>query len=191
MNKLPYVTASPGIVYSFTFSCHKRLSLFIDSAIYDLFEKNLGDVRNKHRLFLIAWVIMPNHVHILLTPSYEIKLSSIARDLKQKVGYYGLTIVKTLDQQLYSKLVVTTGTTRKTRFWLERRGYVRPVSVEEDIHILIDYIHRNPERWKLVTSPEDWLYSSARYWLLGDERDLTPNPPEWLMDMPPTDRLRG
>jgi REP element-mobilizing transposase RayT len=59
---------SPGHVRYLTESCHGRLPLFGNDGIKDAFATHLERVRRRMNFELYAWVIMPEHVHLLLTP---------------------------------------------------------------------------------------------------------------------------
>ncbi len=68
-----------------TFSCVQRLPLFKNDAIKDCFVDHLAAARGKHRFHLVAWVVMPEHVHLLLWPRLpDAPVSAILRTLKQR-----------------------------------------------------------------------------------------------------------
>lgn len=50
------------------------------------------------------------------------------------------------------------------RFWQAGGGYDRNVGDESTLRTMIDYIHQNPVRRGLVDRPEDWIWSSARWY---------------------------
>jgi putative transposase len=54
-------------LHSLTFSCYKRLPLFSDAARCDLFLKILERVRRRYRLVVLGYVVMPEHVHLLVS----------------------------------------------------------------------------------------------------------------------------
>lgn len=98
------------------------------------------------RYHLLAWVIMPTHVHILA---------------KQLTGYPLDKIVhswKSFTAHKANKLLNRTGD-----FWF-RDYYDRYIRNTEHLGRAIDYIHYNPVVAGLVEKPEDWPFSSARYW---------------------------
>lgn len=51
-----------------TFSCYRRMALMQSVALRDVFVESLGAAREKHRFRLIAWVVMPEHVHLMIVP---------------------------------------------------------------------------------------------------------------------------
>src|SRR5215218_6001918 len=58
----------PGGVRFITCSCEHRLPLFINPAISAVFEGALHAARLRFRFELFAWVVMPEHIHLLLRP---------------------------------------------------------------------------------------------------------------------------
>ena len=54
--------------------------------------------------------------------------------------------------------------TTEYRFWQAGGGYDRNVVEQDTLRTMIDYIHSNPVRRGLVDRPEDWTWSSARWY---------------------------
>ncbi len=99
------------------------------------------------RYRLHAWVVMPNHVHVLVEPLGTEAVSKIVQSWKSYTAKVilplcpvGLFVDKHLWQADYYD-----------RFMRSERHYLAAV----------DYIHRNPVKAGLVASPEDWPWSSA------------------------------
>jgi REP element-mobilizing transposase RayT len=92
---------------------------------------------------LLAWVIMPNHVHLVLRP--QGRLSAILRWLK--------TATATRANRLLGK----TG----EAFW-QREYFDRWVRSEKELASVVAYVEANPVAAGLVSSAEDWPWSSAR-----------------------------
>jgi REP element-mobilizing transposase RayT len=100
-----------------------------------------GDhVRRSYDLF--AWVVMPNHVHVVMDP--VIPLSEIMRWLKTATGNRA------------NKLIAKTG----TPFW-RREYYDRWIRSPKELSAVIGYVEDNPVRSGLSASPEEWRWSSA------------------------------
>jgi putative transposase len=90
-----------------------------------------------------AWVVMANHVHLLIEPS--VPLARITKVLK------GFTARRA------NQLLGRTG----ERFWQEE-SYDHWVRNEQEFYRIAAYIERNPVAAGLVEKPEDWAWSSAR-----------------------------
>jgi putative transposase len=69
-----------------TFSCFRRLKLLNSSSRRDLFMRSLEMIRKKYRLIMLGFVVMPEHVHLLLTEPEIAHLSMVMKSLKQSVA---------------------------------------------------------------------------------------------------------
>ncbi|NNE98722.1 MAG: transposase [Pyrinomonadaceae bacterium] len=113
-----------------------------DQSIAELVEDTLKFFHDeKYRL--IAYVIMPNHVHILIRPSEDQGLASIMHSIK---SYTSKEVNKILD--------------RKGKFW-SKEYFDRYIRDYDHFIRTVDYIHNNPVRANLVRAAADWLFSSA------------------------------
>ena len=74
----------PGHARYLTFSCYRRLPLFQNDAIKDTFVDRLRDARARYGFRLLAWVVMPEHVHLLIVPRLpETPVPLLLRAMKQ------------------------------------------------------------------------------------------------------------
>jgi putative transposase len=99
----------------------------------------LQEQRKKNRLQLHAFVIMPDHIHLLLTPASEVSLEKAMQLIK---GNYSFRMKSKLD------------------VW-ERSYTNHRITDAHDYTTHITYIHQNPIRAKLTTQPELYPHSSA------------------------------
>ena len=65
-----------------TFSCYRRLPFFRNEAYCDLFLKILERVRQRYRLVVLGYVVMPEHVHLLVSEPQRETLSTVIQALK-------------------------------------------------------------------------------------------------------------
>lgn len=95
------------------------------------------------RYRLHAWVVMPNHVHVLFTPNANFSLSGILHSWKS-----------------YTSKEANKMRGRQGQFWAE--DYVDRF-IRDDNHFAIakTYIEHNPVKAALCARPEDWPFSSA------------------------------
>jgi putative transposase len=148
-----------------TFSCSGRLQLLGSPAIRDAFAEQIEAVHAKGAFRLIAWLIMPEHVHMLIVPSLpDWPVSEILRAIKHPFAVKVLQRWRQLDAPILKRLVDKSGA---TRFWLRGGGFDLNVLSEHRLWVIVEYIHRNPVRRKLVLDPLDWRWSSAR-WYAGE-----------------------
>jgi REP element-mobilizing transposase RayT len=95
------------------------------------------------RYRLSSWVVMPNHVHLILTPCHGWSLSRIMKDMKS------------FTSREVNKLV-----NRRGQFWMEDY-FDRYVRDAKHFASAIAYIENNPVKARLCANPEDWPFSSA------------------------------
>jgi len=195
-----------------TFSCHQRLPLLGNSRIRDAFAEELRRVRERRRFRLIAWVIMPDHVHLLIVPrpvvsvtehstliASQSTVTDIMWDLKRPIAKRVIARWIQLKARILSEITTANGA---RRFWQPGGGFDRNIGDDYIFVQKIRYIHHNPVKRGLVERAEDWPWSSAR-WYLGErdgqipidfvwgEREWKP-PQEWIDEAIPidTNRLR-
>lgn len=95
------------------------------------------------RYRLSAWVVMPNHIHFLLTPFEGFSLADIAHSLKSFTAYEANKILK-----------------RDGQFWM-REPFDRYIRDAEHFEKTVAYIENNPVKAKLCKNQGDWKFSSA------------------------------
>ena len=153
-----------GHAHSLTFSCfhgqpflsHKRTRQWMIAA--------MDQARHRLDLALWAYVIMPEHVHLLIWPKQEeYSMSRILYCLKVPVANRALKLVREKSPQFLSRMSdPQAGGNESLRFWQRGGGYDRNLWTPGAISETIDYIHNNPVRRGLAESPLDWECSSAR-----------------------------
>jgi putative transposase len=157
-----------------TFSCYQRRPLFRNNANCDLFLKILDRIRMRYRFVVLGYVVMPEHIHLLVSEPQRETLSTAIQALK-------LGVVRSI-RCASGSAVVTAPRSRKTsetwgtplpetpvhpdRFW-QARFYDFNVWTEQKRIEKLRYIHRNPVKRGLVSSPEEWHWSSFRWYLCG------------------------
>jgi putative transposase len=131
-----------------TFCCYHRRRLLTTDEGRQIFESALERVRSSFRLQVYGYVVMPEHVHLLLSEPQRDTLADALKSLKQGVS---------------RRLIADAD-----HFWQKRyydfniRNY--PQFVEK-----LRYIHRNPVKAGLCGRPEDWEWSSFRHYATGCE----------------------
>jgi putative transposase len=148
-----------------TCSCRARLALFRNDDIKNAFADRLEHARQLFNFLLIAWVIMPEHFHILLRPDLE---SATVRQILHNIkGAFARRVIdrwKELDAPILPRLRDGKGV---HRFWEVGGGYDRNIFSRDELVEKVNYIHWNPVKRGLVARPTDWAWSSAR-WYAGD-----------------------
>jgi putative transposase len=169
----------PGTARFLTFSCFDRLPLFNNDQIKSRFVHMLSDVATRKDMKVLAWVVMPEHVHLVLLPSAPGQITAVLTSLKSMVAAQVLARWRSLDALILRKLRDSTG----DHFWQPGGGYDRNV-VGDELLEKIAYCHRNPITRGLVKRSVDWPWSSARAY----ERLDCAGPPIDFTSLPPTTR---
>ena len=154
----------PGHAHCLTFSCFRRQRWLVTDQIYQWITDAINRAGEKHQLDVWAYVIMPEHVHLLFlprTPDYSI--SKVLTTLKQSVSNKVLNRVRQERPEFLQKMAdVQPNGQVSYRFWQRGGGYDRNLYKSKSIQAEIEYIHANPVRRKLCERPTDWIWSSAR-----------------------------
>jgi putative transposase len=162
-----------------TFSCYRRRPL-LTAARCDLVLDILERVRRKYRFVVLGYVVMPEHLHLLVTEPQRETLSTAIQALK-------LGFVRNLEGSVVPtsrKFGEKWGTPRlffpPHRFW-QARFYDFNVWTEGKRIEKLRYIHRNPVKRGLVESPEQWPWSSYRHYLSEEKGPVKINDTEILV----------
>jgi putative transposase len=143
-----------------TFSCYKRLPLLNNDAIRALFLERLDIVRREHRVRLLAWVIMPEHVHLLVFPDGDADMGRFSHAIKRPVAEKIVKRWKALNAPILGRIRHGEG----YRFWQTGGGYDRSVFTVDELLEKVEYIRNNPVRRGLAATPTDYAWSSARWY---------------------------
>jgi putative transposase len=158
----------PGDAHFLTFSCYRRLPLLSKDRTRKWFVEALAAARNKHGFHLWAWVIMPEHIHLLIYPdARRAKIANILADIKRPVAQRAIAYLVGRNSPFLNNLVVRNKSRTYRRFWQAGPGQDHNIYDPRTAHRVVEYIHFNPLRRGLVARADDWLWSSARDWLSG------------------------
>jgi len=141
-----------------TYSCFNRLPLLGDPSIRDLYVAELQKQSTRLEFDIIAYVVMPEHVHLIVVPQ-DGQIEPVLRGLKQGFARDTLKRMRDEGHPLMSELVGVHG---KPIFWQRGGGYDRNLRGGDDVREKVAYIHMNPVRRGLVGKPTDWFWSSAQ-----------------------------
>jgi putative transposase len=129
-----------GNVYFLTHVTYKRMPILIEH--FDLLWTAIQSVKTESPFELIAWVIMPDHMHMIIDPKNS-DLPEIIRTIKLRFS-----------GSLRSQLGMKSG-----RFW-QYRYWDHIIRNENDFRRHLDYIHYNPVKHGLATRSIDYPHSS-------------------------------
>ena len=129
-----------------TFSCYHRLPYLSGPESKHVIETILERTRLRHEARVYAYVLMPEHVHLLINEPPNILLAQFLKSFKQ-----------TTSRKLKGS---------REQFWQDRY-FDRNISGEEARSEVLQYIHRNPVKRGLVASPGQYEWSSYNHYATG------------------------
>jgi putative transposase len=138
-----------GDTHFVTFSCYQRQPYLTTPEVCDRFERSLEVMRLRYGFCVFGYVVMPEHVHLLVTEPKNAVLSKAIQALKLSVS------VKSKERPFW-----------QSRYY-DFNVFTTPKHTEK-----LKYIHRNPVTRGLVDKPEDWPWSSFRHYLTGEIRGV-------------------
>jgi putative transposase len=155
-----------GDLHFLTFSCYRRLPLLETVRARNLFVRARGQIRERYKFRLLGYVVMPEHVHLLIsepakgTPSVALKAlkQRVSRDLRKKKRCVS-------DAQL--RLPFMNGSAALPRFW-QTRFYDFNVYSAKKKREKLEYMHFNPVKRGLVKEPGAWRWSSFLFYARGE-----------------------
>jgi putative transposase len=133
-----------GEFHFLTFSCYRRQPYLSPVAAMELFEDALERVRRRYLFVVAGYVVMPEHVHLLVNEPRRAILSKAIQALKLSVSVRS----------------------REKPFW-QAHDYDYNVPNRNKHVEKLRYMHRNPVVRGLVERPEDWKWSSFRHCMTG------------------------
>jgi len=153
-----------GDLHFVTFSCYRRRRYLGTHRTRHRFVKILDEVRSRFRFLLLGYVVMPEHVHLLVSEPKEGNPSKMLQVLKQKVSRALRKATRKPSAQLSLAFAAATDS---PAFW-QRRFYDFNVWSDRKVREKLDYMHRNPVQRKLVSHPKDWPWSSWSHYEKGE-----------------------
>ena len=153
MPRTPRIAPETGI-FHITCRGNNRMSIFHCDDDYFTFLKLLRYYKAKYSVLLFHYVLMNNHVHLIISTTIPHTLTKFMHGLNLTYAQY------------YRKKYKGIG-----HFWQDR---FKSILIETDRYLLAcgRYIELNPVRAKIVTKPEDYLWSSYRFYAFGEPSDI-------------------
>ncbi len=134
-----------GDLHFITFSCSGRRPFLATPAARVVFERSLETMRIRYQFFVLGYVVMPEHVHLLVSEPKNAALSKAMQALKLSVAVQ-----------------------RSERPFWQARYYDFNVFTDRKRVEKLKYMHRNPVKRGLVAEPDAWAWSSFRHYSMGE-----------------------
>jgi REP-associated tyrosine transposase len=147
-----------------TCSCYERLPFLGSARSRDRFLAILEQTRQRYRFVVVGYVVMPEHIHLLVTEPEVGTPSTVMQVLKQRTARVLLPKKKRSHPRQRD---LFRDAEPHRAFWQARFYDFNAWATKKRVEKL-RYIHRNPVERGLVDSPEQWRWSSYRFYLLKE-----------------------
>jgi len=164
-----YKIRDQNAIHFITFAVVEWIDVFTRSMYADIVFASLNHCQKTKGLNIHAWVIMSNHIHLIISVSSSNTLSSVLRDFKKYTSYEILRTIETNQTEsrrtwmlaLFKKAGQTNSRNTNYQFWRQDN---HPIELDNNaiIEQKINYLHNNPVAANMVQNAEDYVYSSAR-----------------------------
>lgn len=154
-------------LYYLTFATVEWIDVFTRKRYKDIVVESLRYCQKEKGLALYSWVLMSNHLHLIVKAKEGYKLSAIIRDFKK---FTAQQIIKSIKEEpesrrewLLSEMLKACKANSKEQTYQLWRNDNHPIELynNEVINQKINYIHNNPVEEGIVIKAEDYLYSST------------------------------
>lgn len=166
------IFSEANYLYFVTCTITEWIPVFTSIPYFQIIIDSLKYCRENKGLKLNAYVIMPNHLHLIVHTQPDTNLSDVMRDFKR---YTSKAISDQLEEHnqklflgVFAEAALSARGNTKYRIWQDR-FHPEAIQSERFYKQKLNYLHDNPRRKGFVASPHDWLYSSARNYYLGDD----------------------
>jgi putative transposase len=149
----------PDYLHFLTCSCYHRQPWLSEPRRRDLFLQILEQVRQRYVFFVVSYVVMPDHIHLLISEPEQGTPSTAMQVLKQRFARQVLQKKRCPAEQAQGG---------QLHVW-QRRFYDFNVWSERKRVEKLRYMHRNPVKDGLVTEAEHWEWSSYRSYAFQEE----------------------
>jgi len=174
MSRSHRVFSDEHYAYFVTWTLVDWLHLFDKNPYRQIVLDSLNYLKTAKKTQLNAFVIMSSHIHAILWSEIGINLSDITRDFKH---FTSRKISKEAEKQNATEVLKIFKKARnanraqdvsKYQVWQEG-SHPEAIFTEKFARQKMDYIHMNPVKAGLVGTADEWPYSNARAYLLGEE----------------------
>ncbi len=164
---------TPGEAHELTFSTSGRVPVLQPDEVKAILIQVLDESRQRFNFEIWAYVVMLDHVHMLVFPREQVyDIDQVRQDIKKRSAFRAIALLRESRPDLIERITLREGSKVRTRFWQDGKGYDRNVTSKKALKASIQYIHENPVRKGLCESPIDWYWSSARQFETGEEGPL-------------------
>ena len=147
-----------GDLHFITFSCYRRRPSLATPRARDRLVRILAEERLRYGFRLLGYVVMPEHVHLLMSEPVKGTPSKVLQALKQRVSR---ALRRKRKGSAGGQLALPfRGAEAEERAFWQRRFYDFNVWSRRKVREKLEYMHANPVKRGLVLHPKDWPWSS-------------------------------
>jgi putative transposase len=153
-----------------TTTCFNWYRLLQMESCKQIVSDSINFLNNKHDTATLGYVIMPNHLHLIIYFRQRNQLSNWMRDLKKFTSVMIRQEIEHSGDLALLEKIRTPERREVFKVWQDRFDDLYLVS-KKVMEQKLEYIHTNPlqAHWNLVTKPEDWIHSSASFYEIGKQ----------------------
>jgi REP element-mobilizing transposase RayT len=163
---------TPDRIYFITYTIYKWINIFTEEKYFDLIYKWFDYMKEHYNNKIHGYVIMPNHLHVLLYISeYSPDVSKLIQNAKRFQAY---DIVDYLTLSNKKEILEIFSIAAKKEKGAKHKVFKDRFDSKEMLNSALyreklNYIHNNPctPKWRLAEKPEDYKHSSASNYILG------------------------
>ena len=164
-----YKFYNPDGTYFVSFSVVRWIDVFTRNLYREIFLDSLKYCQSEKGLVIHAYVIMTNHVHLIISRKGTNLLENIMRDLKKYTSYQLVKAIKENNQEsrkewmleIFQKEGARNSNNKVYQFWQQDNHPIELTS-NDMMDLKLDYLHNNPVEHGFVSQPKDFLWSSMR-----------------------------
>jgi putative transposase len=164
-----------GYLHFITTSCCQRMPLLAASQHRDLLLQVLEQVRRRYRFVVVGYVVMPEHVHLLLGEPERGDPSKVMQAIKQG---FARRLLRNLRAACDTRQLSLWNRALSDGHIWQSRFYDFVVFTEKKRVEKLRYMHRNPVKRGLVLEPQQWPWSSYRHYADGERGVVLVNEPQ-------------
>lgn len=162
-----YKFRNPEGCYFVTFAVVGWVDVFTRTVYKDILIESWKYCQKQKGLLVHAYVIMTNHVHMIISRNSSMLLENIMRDMKKFTSVKIIEAIKRENEirkywmlQIFARAGGNNSNNTTYQFW-QQDNHPIECDTAEILEQKMSYIHENPVRAGFVEKAEDWVYSSA------------------------------
>ncbi len=158
---------SLGNIYFWTATIHHWKFLLLDDEMKKIIIKSLQFLSEKKLIVLYAYVIMPNHIHIIWKPC---KMNGKEKPNASFLKFTAHEFLKIMKQKKIAKEYEVNWSNKKHSIW-KRDSMAFEIFTKKMLLQKLNYLHKNPVKWKWFLSKDisGYRFSSAKFYETGED----------------------